>query len=105
MPRQTFATREFFVDTCETATHEAVIALPYFFNRLRFLVENDKLHCIRFLYEPKEQQPAIQIAISVLPLNESYTKVTVHGSYTNGSAFNKDPYITTAVANVEAALR
>ena len=105
MPRQTFATREFFVETCEAAAREAVIALPYFFNRLRFMAENEKLFCITFLYEPQVQQQPVHIAISLLPLNESHTKITVHGSYTNGSAFSKDPYITTAVANVEAALR
>jgi len=105
MPRQTFATREFFVETCEAAAHDAVIALPYFFNRLRFMAENEKLFCITFLYEPQEQQQPVHIAISLLPLNESHTKITVHGSYTTGAAFSKDLYITSAIANVEAALR
>lgn len=105
MPRQTFATREFFVDACETAARESVMALPYFFNRLRLLGENQKLHHFQFLYEPSEAQLPVRVAISLLPLNESNTKITVHGSYSTGCAFTKDPYINTAVANVEAALQ
>lgn len=104
MPRQTFATREFFVEARETAAHEAIIALPYFFNRLHFLALNEKLHSITFFYEPNGEHKPVHITISLLPFNESHSKITVHGSYTNGCAFNKDPYITTAVANVEAAL-
>lgn len=104
MPRQTFATREFFVEACETAAHEAIMALPYYFNRLRFLARNEKLHSLNFFYEPVDAHQPVQISISLLYFNESHSKVTVHGSYTNGCAFSKDPYMTAAVANVEAAL-
>lgn len=104
MPRQTFATREFFVEACEAAAHEAIMALPYYFNRLRFLERNEKLHSLIFFYEPTEAYQPVHISISLLYFNDSHSKVTVHGSYTSKCAFSKDPYITAAVANVEAAL-
>lgn len=105
MPRQTYATREFFLNTLETTAHETVLDLPLFFSKIRLLAQNLKLHCVTFLYEQEGAFLPIHIAISVLPLDSSHTKVTVHGSYTNGCAFYKDPYVTNAVANVEAALQ
>jgi hypothetical protein len=105
MPRQTFATREFFVNACETATRQSLDALPYTFSKIRFIAENPKLHCFHFLYDAEGRQSAIQVTISLLPLNEGCTKVTVHGSYPTGNAFTNDPCMTLAMLNVEGALQ
>jgi hypothetical protein len=105
MPRQTFATREFFVSIPETTTHQTVLNLPNFFTRIRFAGENPKLHCLTFLYVPQDEQEAVHIIISVLPLDEGCTKITVHGSYGNGCVFTKDRYMDYVMSNVEAALQ
>jgi|SRR6476646_3942123 len=105
MPRQTFATREFFVNSAENATHRTVLDLPYFFSKMKFLGENSKLHCITFLYAPDSEHNPIHVVISLLPLDDGCTKITVHGSYPNGCVFSKDGYMENAVDNVEAALQ
>lgn len=105
MARQTFATREFFVSTPESTTHQAVLNLPHFFSKMQLTGENTKLHCITFLYLPEAEHHPVHVVLSLLPLDEGCTKVTVHGSYTNGCAFSKDWYIAYALANVEAALQ
>jgi hypothetical protein len=105
MPRQTFATREFFVNVCEHTTQQGVLALPRTFHQMRFIAENAKLHCMLFLYEPDDGRASIQVSVSVLPLNDECTKVTVHGSYTNGCAFNNDRYMALVMLNAEAALQ
>jgi hypothetical protein len=104
MPRQTFATREFFVSNPEAATHHTVLNLPQFFRKMQLTGENTKLHCITFLYAPEGKHDAIQVVMSILPLDEGCTKVTVHGSYTTGCAFKKDWYMTYALDNIEAAI-
>jgi hypothetical protein len=105
MPRQTFATREFFVNVCEHVTQQGVLELPRTFHQMRFVAENAKLHSILFMYEPDDVGAPVQVSVSVLPLNDACTKVTVHGSYTNGCAFNHDKYMTLVMLNVEAALQ
>jgi len=105
MPRQTFATRQFFVNACERATRQYIDDLPGLYPRLRFVSENAKLHCLLFSYAPEGEQLPIQISLSTLPLNDDCTKVTVHGSFANGCAFYNNPYMTNAMQNVEAALQ
>lgn len=105
MPRQTFATREFFVSNPEAATRHTVLNLAHFFRRMQLTGENAKLHCITFLYAPEGEQCAIHVVMSLLPLDEGCTKVTVHGSYTTGCVFKKDLYMMQALDNIEAALQ
>jgi hypothetical protein len=105
MPRKTFTTKQFFVNTSQTHARNIVAALPQAFGRLQLLSENPKLHSFLFFYEQESEQQHSHVTVSLLPLDEQQTQITVHGSYANGKVFYNDPYVTNALANVEAALQ
>ena len=105
MSRKTFTTKQFFVNASQTEARQAVADLPQAFSRLQLLNENPKLHSFLFFYEQEGAQQHSHVAVSLLPLNDQQTQVTVHGSYANGQAFYNDPYVANALANFEAALQ
>ncbi len=104
MPRQTFATREFFVDCIENATRQNVLNLPLFFTRLTLSEDDQKCHAMRFQYFESLAPQVMDVSISILPLNDACTKITVHAAYASGCVFTKDPFITAALKNIEQAI-
>ena len=105
MPRKTFTTNQFFVDASQANARQAVAELPQVFSRMKLLSENQNLHSFLFFYEQEGEQLHSHVAVSLLPLDEQQTQVTVHGSYASGQAFYNDPFVTNALANFEAALQ
>lgn len=86
-------------------TKQIIFAIPSFFSAIKFVEENNRLHSARFLCEENNnnKSPAY-IDVSLLPLNENQTKITLHGSYINGAFFYKDEYMLNALNNFEAAI-
>ena len=104
MSRQTFISKDFFVNASEQVARQTILSLPKAISNIKLVAENPRLHSVTFLYERPDDELPNHVAVSLLPLNESHTQVTLHGSYPNGSAFYNDPYINNAVANFESAI-
>jgi hypothetical protein len=105
MPRKTFTTKQFFVNASHRQALQAVATLPQILGRLKLISENPNLNSFLFFYEQVGVPLHSHVSVSLLPLDDEQTQVTVHGSYANGQAFYDDPYIANALANVEAALQ
>jgi hypothetical protein len=104
MSRQTFLTRDFFVPAKEESTRQLIMDLPTSIPYLTFLSENKSLQSIRFLYAPANEKSQYLMEVLWLPLNHSFTKVTLRGAYVDGSAFYDDRYIANVLYNAETAI-
>jgi len=104
MPRQTFLTRESFVDATETHTREALRSIPAFLASIHFVSENRPGQTCRFLYEQKAKKQQYHIDVSVLPLNDQYTRISLHASHINGQAFYADADLSFALHDFESAV-
>lgn len=104
MPRQNFLTKDFFVQASENQTKQALLEIPVFAEAISFAGENTLLQSWRFLYTRSEGENQV-LSISLLPMNDGHTHVTLHSTYANGHAFHKDKYIVNALDNFESALK
>ena len=104
MPRQTFLTRESFVNATETAIKESLLAIPVFANNIKLEWDNQMLQKVRFRFEQLEKNECYWIDVSVLPLNDSHTRICLHASYTDGQAFYESPDMAIALHDFESAI-
>ena len=79
MPRQNFLSRESFVDASEKQAKDSLLAIPAFVPNIRFVSENKMVGSSRFSYEQSEKNIEYVIDVSVLPLNDQFTRVCLHG--------------------------
>jgi len=105
MPKQTFLSQDFFINSSEDFVKEKILNLPKFFSHITFVKENTIVQSIKFLYHTAGSIKEYHIDVSILSLNKNQSKITLHCSYTNGSVFQKDPYIKNALQNFEAATK
>ena len=104
MSRKTYLTKEFFVDALEKQTKESVLSIPAFVNNVKLVAENKLVELTRFVYEQPLKKLTYYIDVSVLPLNEKYTRVCLHASYMNGQAFHSDGDLSVALHDFESAV-
>lgn len=104
MPRQNFISRNFFVEASEKETQQAILTIPRFAENIKLIEENKVLHSIRFLFEHPGYEIHQHMDVSILPLNNSHTRVTLHASYPNGHVFSNDSFINNALINFESAV-
>jgi hypothetical protein len=104
MPRQNFLTKDFFVHASEHQTNHALREIPGFATQISFAGENTLLQSCRFLYTRAQAESQV-ISVSLLPMNDGHTHVTLHSTYANGHSFTRDPFIANALENFEAALQ
>lgn len=104
MRRQTFISKEFFVNASENDAQQVILNLPSYISNIKLIAHNHKLHSVSFAYEREPELMHQVITVAVLPLNNQQTQVTLHGSYASGVAFSNDPYVENAVANFENAI-
>jgi hypothetical protein len=105
MPRQNFLSRESFVDASETQTRDSLSSIPAFVSNIRFVSENKMVGSTRFSYEQPVKNTEYFIDVSVLPLNEQYTRVCLHGTHVNGHSFQNDSDMAIALHDFEAAMQ
>lgn len=105
MPRQNFISKDFFVNATEEETRRSIKELPAFVPNVKMVRENKVIPSVKFLYERAAEERHHHVDVSVLPLTDMYTRVTLHVSYASGLAFNKDPYINNALQNFESAIQ
>ena len=104
MPRQTFLTRESFVDATEKQTKETLFSIPAYLSNISLLSENKLVESYRFSYEQTEKKLQYVIDVSILPLNDQYTRISLHASHTNGQAFYSDSDMAFALHDFESAI-
>jgi hypothetical protein len=105
MPKPTFVSKEFFVDASEFEAKSKILNIPRFISNIKFVTENTMMQSLKFIYQRSAEDRDNFIKVSLLPLNNSSTKITLQASYTNGCAFGKDNYIRSAISNFESAIR
>lgn len=104
MPRQTFLARESFVDAAEALTRTTLFTIPAYINYIRLVAENKKIDSVRFSYEKADKNKVYFIDVTVLPLNDQYTRVSLHATHTTGSAFYEDADMAYALHDFESAI-
>lgn len=104
MPRQTFLSRESFVDAPEKQTRDSVLALPGYADHIRLVTDKHLVHCYRFYFGPSAKNVFYHIDVSILPLNDQYTRVSLHASYLNGQSFHSDPDMAFVLHEFESAV-
>jgi hypothetical protein len=104
MPRQNFLTKESFVNATEALTRESILSIPVFASNIKLVTENKMLQKMRFTYEQPEREVSYFIDVSVLPLNDEYTRISLHATHTNGQAFHHDADMAIALHDFESAV-
>lgn len=104
MPRQNFLSKESFVDVNEKQTMESLLSIPEFVPHINLIKENKIIESNRFSFELPEKKLLYHIDVSVLPLNDQYTRVSLHASYANGHTFYSDADIAVALHEFESVI-
>lgn len=74
--------------------------LPY----IRLQSENVQRQSLHFTYEQKGGAQPFVMDVTILPLNDQYTRVSFHASYVNGQSFFEDLGMSLALHDFESAL-
>jgi len=104
MPRQNFLSRESFIDATEKQAKDSLFSIPAFAPNIKFLTENKMIESIRFTYEMPVKKVQYLIDVTIMPLNEKYTRVSLHGRYADGQAFSNDADMAIALHDFELAV-
>jgi hypothetical protein len=104
MPRQTFLSGESFVDATEKQTKETLFSIPAYISNIRLVAENKMIESYKFSYEQAEKKLHYIIDVSILPLNDQYTRISLHASHSNGHAFYEDADMAFALHDFESAI-
>lgn len=105
MPRQTFISKDFFVNASEEVTKQMLIGLPTYLSNVKLMNQNIQLPSLKFIYERNMESLHQHVNVSILPLSFDYTKITLQVTYLNGHAFRKDSYVSNTLQNFEAAIK
>lgn len=105
MPRQTFLSRESFVEATETQAKESLLSIPVFASNIKFVTENTVLQSFRFWYQFPEKELEYQVDVTILPLDSQFTRVCLHGTHSSGHAFNNDADLAVALSDFESAFQ
>jgi hypothetical protein len=104
MPRQNFLARESFVDATEKQTREIILSIPDYLPHISLVAENKVIDSVRFVYEHTGKGVRYNVDLTVLPLNDQYTRISLHASHTNGHSFYEDPEMAFALHDFEGAI-
>src|SRR6476620_186632 len=104
MPRQTFLSRESFVDATEKQTRETLSSIPAYVSHIVLVSENPVIESYRFTYDKADKKLQYIIDVRILPLNDQYTRISLHASHSNGHAFYADSDMAFALHDFESAI-
>lgn len=105
MPRQNFLSKESFVEANEVQVKESILSLPVFASNIRLLAENKMLQTFKFSYHLPQKELEYYIDVTILPLDNQYTRISLHGRYCNGHAFGNDANMAMALHDFESAIQ
>ena len=104
MSRQNFLSRDSFVNASEMKTRDSILSLPFHLGHIELLNENKMIDSTRFVYMHLGKQIEYFVDVSVLPLNDQYTRVSLHASHVNGHSFYEDSEMAIALHDFEFAI-
>lgn len=104
MPRQNFLSRESFVNANEIKTKDAILSLPFHLDHIELISENRMIESLRFVYIHPGKNREYFVDITVLPLNDEYTRVSLHASHVSGVSFYEDAEMAVALHDFESAI-
>ncbi|MFL5740542.1 MAG: hypothetical protein ACJ75B_10025 [Flavisolibacter sp.] len=105
MPRQNFLSRESFVMATEKQTKDSILSIPAFATNIKLIEENKMIEIIRFSYEMPVKHTQYLIDVTIMPLNEQYIRVSLHGRHANGKTFHNDADMAIALHDFESAIQ
>lgn len=105
MPRQNFLSRESFVDATEQQARNSLLSVPAFVPNISLVAENKMIESYKFAYRLPEKNNLYYVNVSVLPLNEKYIRICLHGTHSNGQAFTNDSDMNLALHDFESAIQ
>ena len=105
MPRQNFLTRESFVTATEKQAKDSLLSIPAFVSNITLIGENKMIQSFKFCYSQPVKNTQYHVDVSMLPLNEQYIRISLHGRHIGGQAFNHDADMAIALHDFEAALQ
>ncbi len=79
------------------------MGIPRFASHIRFVQENKMVDSMRFCSE-RPGKKMHHVDVSLLPLDDQYTSVSLHASHSNGHTFYSDPELSAAIQDFEAAI-
>lgn len=104
MPRQNFLTRESFVEASEIQAKESLLSVPVFVPNIKLIAENEKLQSYKFCYQLPVKNLEYYVDVTILRLDTQYTRISLHGEYSNGQAFENDADMAVALHDFESAI-
>lgn len=104
MPRQNFLSRESFVEATELQAKESLLSIPVFAPNIKLMEENTKLQCFKFRYQIPQKNLEYHVDVTVLPLDTQYTRISLHGTHSNGQSFDNDAEMKIALNDFESAI-
>lgn len=104
MPRQNFLSREAFVEATEAQVKESLVSIPVFAANIRLVAENIKLQSYKFSYHLPQKNIEYRVDASVLPLNNQFSRISLHATHINGEAFGNDAIMAIALHDFETAI-
>jgi hypothetical protein len=104
MPRQSFLSRESFVKASAFRTREILLSLPFHLDHISYVTENRIIDSIRFYYQHPNRKREYYVDVSVLPLDEQFTRLSLHGMHVNGQSFHEDAQMALALHDFESAI-
>ena len=104
MPRQNFLAKESFVNASEALARESILSIPVFATNIKLVTDNKILQKMRFQFDEPDSNLNYFIDVSVLPLNDEYTRISLHATHTDGQAFHQDPDMAIALHDFESAV-
>lgn len=105
MPRQNFLSRESFVEATEQQAKESVLSIPVFASNIRLLAENKMLQTFKFTYQLLQRHVEYHVDVTILPLDNHYTRISLHGRHYNGESFANDADMAVALHDFESAIQ
>src|SRR5437868_5121467 len=105
MSRQNYLSRESFVDVTEKQAKDTLLTIPAFASNIKLVSENKLTDSIKFSYELPAKKLNYNVNVSVLRLNEKFTRISLHATYANGQAFSNNSDISIALHDFESAIQ
>lgn len=104
MPRQNFLSRESFVEATELQAKESLLSIPVFASNIKLVEENTKLQCFKFRYQIPQKNLEYHVDVTILPLDTQYTRISLHGTHSDGQSFDNDSEMKIALSDFESAI-
>lgn len=105
MPRQNFLSRESFFEANETQARESLLSIPVFVPNIKLIAENTKLQTFKFWYQLPQKNLEYHVDVTLLRLDNQYTRISLHGEHSSGKAFDNDADMAIALHDFESAIQ